>query len=162
MGRKAYRRGITTTSTTLSDLGEIGDFRRVGNKSYKLCYAKASQASKALLMLESTDTTLSSFILQSMVASTDTVYGANDTGASLATGTYFWALVEGPFVVDSTNVDTDADIAVQAELYLNSDKSRMCTTIVSTAISLGHSLAAITSVESLVGTPTVYLKGLGA
>ena len=165
MSRKVFRRAVTETSTTLSDLGEIGDYRREGAKAYRLVYAATTQASKALLCLDSTDTALASYTVQAAPASTAPVYGVNNTGATLASGTYFWCMVEGPYVVDSTILGSDVDIVTEEAIGLNSDKL-LATLVTATSDHItqpcGFAIVAITSTASTQGTPTVLIKGLGA
>lgn len=165
MGRKVFRRSVTTTSTTLSDLGEIGDKRFEGGKTYRLVYAATTQASKALLALDSTDASLTSYTVQAVPASTTPVFGVNDTGGTLASGTYFWALVEGPFTADSTILGTDVDVVTESRLCLNSDKRIASVGTVASdhnVAEVGVAIVAITSVASLMGSKVIYLKGAGA
>ena len=165
MSRKVFRRGVTDTSTTLSDLGEIGDKRFEDGKTYRLVYAATTQIAKAILALDSTDASLASYTVQAVPASNATVYGVNDTGGTLASGTYFWCMAEGPYVVNSTILGSDVDIATEEPLGLNSDK-RLATIVTATSDHLtqacGFALIAITSTASTQGTPTVLIKGLGA
>ena len=165
MARKAFRRSVTTTSTTLKDLGEIGDRRFEGDKTYRLCYAATTQAAKALLCLDSTDPTLTSYILQAAPSHETPVFGVNDTGAALASGTYFWALVEGPYVANSTSLGSDVNIVTEEPIGLNSDKL-LATIVTATSdhatLPCGQALLAITSTATTQGTPTVWIKGLGA
>lgn len=164
MSRKVFRRGVTTTSTTLSDIGEVGDERTIGPKRYRLVYTVATQAAKAILALDSTDAALASFQVQVAPASTSPVFGVNDTGATVAGSTYLWALVEGPFVADSTVLGNVASVAAEAILALDSTmKLGQFTTVASdqNRHQLGHSITSWTSVDSTQGTPTVWLKGMG-
>lgn len=162
MSRKVFRRSVTTTSTTLSDIGEIGDERFEGGKRYRLVYTAVSQAAKAFVALDSGDASLTSWQVQVTPSSTIPTFGVNDTGASIASGTYFWAMVEGPYVVDSTVLGSDADITTEAPLMLNSDV-RIATLIgvATTAYPLptiGQALVSITSVASSQGSKTIYFK----
>lgn len=165
MSRKAFRRSVTETSTALSDLGEIGDERFEDGKTYRLVYAATTQAAKSLLCLDSADATLVSYTVQAAPASNATVFGVNDTGGALASGTYFWCMVEGPYVANSTILGSDVDIATEEPIGLNSDKL-LATIVTATSDHLtqpcGFALVAITSTATTQGTPTVYIKGLGA
>ena len=165
MSRKAFAGGVTDTSTTLSNMGEVGDKRFVGGKTYRLVYAATTQAAKALLALDSTDAAMASYTVQAMPASSAPFWGINDTGATLASGTYFWSLVEGPFVADSTVIGNLSAVTTEKHLAIDSDiKISLMGTVTSNATSpvIGASIAAITSVDSTQGTPTIYIKGLGA
>jgi len=165
MSRKVFRRAVTETSTTLSNLGEIGDVRVEDGKKYRLVYTGTSQAAKALLALDSGDSALASYLVQVAPASTSPVFGVNDTGASIASLTYFWALVEGPYAADSTIIGTDANLSAEQQIGLNSDKRiATITTVTSdhTVHVFGQSIVSVTSVASDMGTKYVFIKGSGA
>ena len=165
MARKVFRRSVTETSTALSNLGEIGDRRFEDGKTYRLVYAATTQAAKALLVLDSTDASLASYTVQAAPASEATVYGVNDTGGVLASGTYFWCMVEGPYVANSTILGSEVDIVAEEPIGLNSDKL-LATLVTATSDhatqACGFALVAITSTASTQGTPTVVIKGFGA
>lgn len=166
MARKVFRRSVTTTSTTLSDLGEIGDRRVEGAKTYRLVYTVATQAAKALLALDSADASLSSFQVQVQPSQYEPMWGVNDTGASIAGSTYFWSLVEGPYVVDSTVLTTLAAVAAESPLFIDADDALGSLTTVASLGGpfpiVGQSLVSIVSVATTQGTPTVLIKGIGA
>ena len=164
MSRKAFRRGATTTSTTLSDLGEIGDKRFEDGKTYRLVYAATTQANQALLYLDSADASLASYQVQAVDASTDAVWCVNATGASLASGTYFWGQVEGPWAATYAAFSTKADNAAESPIFLDAD-TVMGTGLVSGRESFGHTLVSLTSKATDAddaGPYTVYLKCQGS
>lgn len=165
MSRKVFRRAVTETSTTLSDLGEIGDKRFEDGKTYRLVYTVATQADKAILALDSTDASLASYQVQVVPASDSPVFGLNATGASIAGSTYFWCQVEGPFTADSTVIGNLASVDAEKALTLDSDKKIAEISIATSDHDvpiLGQSLVSITSVDSTQGTPVIYLKCMGA
>ena len=165
MARKVFRRGVTTTSTSVTDLGEVGDYRIEGDKKYRLVYTVATQAAKAILQIDSTDASLASYQVQSVAASSSTVFGVNDTGASIAGSTYFWALVQGPWVADSTVLGTDTDLVAEHAIGLNSDKriGKILTVTSDHDTHIwGQAIVAVTSVASLMGNKTILIKCMGA
>jgi hypothetical protein len=164
MSRKAFRRGVTTTSTTLSDLGEIGDKRFEDGKTYRLVYAATTQADDAFLVLDSADAAISSYQVQVAGNSTELVFGVNATGASLASGTYFWAQVEGPWAAGSAKFSTLGTTAAELPLVLNSDLT-MGTVLATNVQPFGTTLVSVsslTSVQDNATTYTVYLKAAGS
>ena len=163
MSRKAFKGGVTDTSTVLTNMGEVGDIRREGAKAYRLVYCATTQANDAILYLDSVDTSLTSFQVQVAVASTDHPFCVNDTGASLASGTYFWGLVSGPWAAEYTAFSTKADLVTEDALYLDAD-AKLGTTVVTNTPSIGQNIIALTSVATDLddaGPYTVYLKLLG-
>jgi hypothetical protein len=164
MAKKVFKTGVTTTSTTLTNMGEIGEERWEGGKKYRLVYTVASKTDKAILALDSTDSALASYTVQYVPASTSPVFGVNDTGGPIPALTYFWCMVEGPHVTNSGFLDSDAAIATESLLMLNSDKRwSQITTVTSLADrpEVGQAILAITSVPSTQGTPTIWVKGMG-
>lgn len=164
MSRKAFSGGVTDTSTVLSNMGEIGDKRFVGGQTYRLVYCATTQAANAILALDSTDAALASYTVQSIPASSSPFWGINATGATLASGTYFWSLCEGPYVADSDLIGNVAAVTTEKYLSIDSDlKMSLMGTVTSdhTSPYVGASIAAVTSVDSTQGTPTIYIKGLG-
>jgi len=126
MSRKVFRRSVTTTSTALADLGEVGDERLEGGKHYRLVYTAASQKDDVFLALASADSSFASF---QVVAATNTVpvFGVNDTGASIAASTYFWALVKGPKLISAYDSDVETgqlggSLTANTALALNTDE----------------------------------------
>lgn len=161
MGRKAFRRGVTTTSTTLSDLGEIGDERFEGGKNYRLVYTVVSHIAKGIVALDSGDASMTSWRVQ-VAESTGRTFGVNDTGASIASSTYFWAMVEGPWVADSTVLGTDVTITAEAPIMLNSDHRVATLVTLATTLNdhpvIGMSLVSIASDATTQTTKTVLIK----
>lgn len=165
MSRKAFSGPVTDTSTVLSDMGEIGDKRFVDGQTYRLVYAATTQAANAILALDSTDATMASYTVQALPASSSPFWGINATGATLASGTYFWSLVEGPYVANSDLMGNLSATTTEKYLAIDSDKKiGLMGTVTSDATSpvVGASIVAVTSVDSTQGTPTIYIKGLGA
>ena len=165
MARKAFRRGVGTTSTTLNDLGEIGDKRFVDGKTYRLVYCATTQANDAILYLDSSDTSITSFTVQVAVTDTDYPFCVNDTGATIASGTYFWGQAEGKWAAEYTAFSTKASCAVESALYMDAD-GKLGTTIASdSSPAVGQSIIALSSLASTLddaGPYTVYIKMLGA
>lgn len=165
MSRKVFRRGVTDTSTTLSDLGEIGDKRFEDGKTYRLVYCATTQANDAILYLDSVDTSLASYQVQVAVTDEDYPFCVNDTGATIASGTYFWGQAEGPWAAEYTAFSTKADIATENPLYMDAD-GKLGTTIASDSTpAVGQSIVSLTSVATNLddaGPYTVYIKMLGA
>jgi hypothetical protein len=164
MSRKVFRRSVTETSTTLSDLGEIGDKRFEDGKTYRLVYTAVSQEDDAILALDSADSALSSYQVQVAPASTSLVFGINATGATIATGSYFWAQVEGYWAAGSAVFDTDADVSAESPLVLNSD-IKVGSVLATDLQPFGTSLVSVTSVSTDKddsSTYGVYLKAGGS
>lgn len=164
MSRKAFRRGVTTTSTTLRDLGEVGDKRFEDGKTYRLVYCATTQANQALLFLDSVDASMASYTVQVAAASTNPVFCVNATGASLASGTYFWGQVEGPWAATYAAFSTKADIVAELPIVLDADKV-MGTTLITSSFEFGQTLVSLTSVATDAddaGPYTVYLKCQGS
>ena len=164
MSRKAFRRGVTTTSTAVTDLGEVGDKRFVDGKTYRLVYTATTQAAQALLHLDSADASLASYQVQVCAASTDSVFCVNATGAALASGTYFWGQVEGPWAATYAAFSTKADNVAESEIVLDADKV-MGTTLVTSSYKFGQTLVSLTSKATDAddaGPYTVYLKCQGS
>lgn len=122
MSRKVFRRGVTETDTTLSNLGEIGDVRFEGGKQYRLVYTIASQADKAFLGWATADGNWGSYSVEAG-ASTKPIVGYNATGASIAATTYFWALQDGSIAVLSG--DLGGAIGASRYVALSSDETFM-------------------------------------
>ena len=165
MSRKAFKGGVTDTSTTLSNMGEIGDRRFVGGKTYRLVYCATTQAEDAILYLDSVDTDLASYQVQACVTATNPAFGVNDTGATIASGTYFWCQSGGPWKGNYTAFSTKASTAAESPLYLDADGKIGSTYSTDNSASIGQSIAALTSVASTLddaGPYTVYLRMLGA
>lgn len=165
MFNQVINTGTITSDPTVS--GSLGMKVNEGLNVFRLVKAGTTIASTpVILQLDSVSSngTLG-YVVEPAHASTVPVYGFNKTGASVSTNEYFWALVEGPVVVDSTVLDSDSDIGANALLYLNSDK-RIASKITATTGQIrevfGQSLASITSVASTQGTPTIMVKCFGA
>jgi len=165
MSRKAFSGGVTTTSTVLSDMGEIGDRRFVGASTYRLVYCATTQTNDAILYLDSADTSITSFTVQVAVTDEDYPFCVNDTGATIASGTYIWGLAEGPWAAEYTAFSTKADIATENPLYMDAD-GKLGTTIASDSTpAVGQSIVSLTSVATDLddaGPYTVYIKMMGA
>ena len=163
MSRKAFKGGVTDTSTTLTNMGEVGDKRFEDGKTYRLVYCATTQADDAFLVLDSVDAALASYTVQAATASTQAVFGVNNTG-SLASGTYFWALCEGKWSAGSAKFSTLATIAAELPLVLNSDLT-MGSTLASNTQPFGTTLVSVSSLTSVTSATTtfdVYVKGIGA
>lgn len=165
MSRKAFRRGVTTTSTTARDLGEVGDRRVVGGKVYRLVYTATTQAEDAILYLDSVDTSLASYQVQVCVTDEDYPFCVNDTGASIASGTYFWGQASGPWAANYTAFSTKADIEAEETIRLDADGKLGTVIATDNSTALGQTIASLTSVATDAddaGPYTVYIKLLGA
>ena len=126
MARKVFRRSVTTTSTSVSDLGEVGDERFEGGKYYRLVYTAAAQVDDGFLAWATADSSWASY---QVVAATNTVpvAGVNDTGASIAASTYFWAMERGPLLVAAYDSDVETgqlggSLTANTGLALNTDE----------------------------------------
>lgn len=126
MSRKVFRQGVTATSTTLSDVGEVGDERFTGGKKYRLVYTAATQIDDGFVAWATADSAWASY---QVVAAVNTlpIAGVNDTGASIAASTYFWAMVEGPLLVAAyeSAVETGqcgGSLTANTGLALNTDE----------------------------------------
>jgi hypothetical protein len=104
MSRKAFRRPVTETSTTLSDIGELGDVRFEDGKHYRLFYTAASIADGNYFTLQTSASGAAGYaVVDAAIASTapNIVMGKNETGGDLAAGSYFWGLQKGPITISS-------------------------------------------------------------
>jgi hypothetical protein len=100
MSFKSYKTGVTVTSTTLADLGGVvtGHIRQEDGKKYILAKAGGTipdgyAASPDISLTAAAEELV--FVTTSATAGTSTVWCINNTGGSIASGTYFWGLVEG-------------------------------------------------------------------
>jgi len=155
MSRKVFRRSVTTTSTTLKDIGEIGDKRFENGETYRLVYTSASLASGAILTYASA-TGSADYEVQTLTAHTQPVYGWNDTGATVPALSYFWALVEGN--ISLTSGLLGAALTGATGVALNSAEKYIDWTSASTSLPCGQSIKAIASNAS----GTIRGRGLGA
>lgn len=114
MGRKVFRRGVTTTSTTLADVGEIGDVRLVDGVSYRLVYTSASLASSGAGLILTLEDQATFEVKAIAVAETQPVYAVNSTGGSVAALSYLWAMTHGPFAITSAMTSNSTIAANQA------------------------------------------------
>ena len=160
MARKVFRRGVTVTSTTLADIGEIGDYRTVGDKKYRLVYTSASLASSgvaAVLTLESQQTWE---VRKISVAETEPVWGVNATGASVPALSYLWAMVDGPLTISSAMTGSNDIVANQA---ITMAAGEVFITWLSTTTTPNPCGTALQSLSSDGSTPIViHFKGQGA
>lgn len=101
MSNVAYKTGVTTTSQTLADLGAgltVGDLRWESGKKYICGEAGAALTDGYALSPDISLTATASalvFVHTDATAGTSGVWCINNTGATIASGAYFWGLVEG-------------------------------------------------------------------
>ena len=117
--KMVFKGAITDTSTVSDTIGELGDLRIEGGKKYRLCKSGATIAAADKWLMLDTDSDYHS--VKPLAAHTNTMFAVNDSGASLAADTYFWALVEGPLTIVSEDHD-QADIAAGVPLMLDSEE----------------------------------------
>jgi len=103
MSLTSYKTGIAVVSTTLADLGSGTDFvpghiRYEHGKEYMLCLSGGTipdgYAAAPDISLTAAASALV-FVTANATAATSGVWCINNTGASIATATYFWGLVKG-------------------------------------------------------------------
>lgn len=156
MGRKVFRRGVTTTSTTLADIGEIGDVRLLDGNKYRLVYTSASLASSgvaAVLTLVSTGTYE---VRKIAVAETEPVYAVNSTGADVPALSYFFAMTEGPLAITSA-MTSNSTVAANQAITMMAGEVFITWTSASTELPCGQACASFAS----NGSGTVLFRGLG-
>jgi hypothetical protein len=91
-----YRRDVSVTSLTASDLGTPGDYRTEGAKVYQLVYANVSLSHGAPYQYESATSGTDGYkvgVVHNTTTKADGVYNAGT--ASCAASTYFWGQVRG-------------------------------------------------------------------
>lgn len=161
-GQKMIHRGaITDTSTVAGYLGATGDYRVEGGKLYQLCLSGTTIASVGVNTWLQLDSVAGStgYTVEELAATTCPVYAVNNSGAAIATATYFWALRRGIYACDSLHVNTTT-VAANSLVVLNSDSVVVAlATTVSTHVPLyriGHTCAALAT----TGGP-IYFVGYG-
>jgi hypothetical protein len=99
----------------------LGELRTdVNGNVYKLCQAGTTVNSKSWLQLDQVSLS-AGYIVEPAYASASPIVGINATGGGVASTGYFWALVRGTATVGIAQYGTDATIASNCFLYLNSD-----------------------------------------
>jgi len=95
MAKHLWRRDVTDTSTTASDIGTPGEIRRESDGSiYRLVYASASMEDGNVFQLHSTSGS-DGYTGGNAWSLSVPVFGVNNTGASVAASAYFFAKIEG-------------------------------------------------------------------
>lgn len=122
MAEGLWRRYVTETSATLSDMGApLGEVREEDGQRWKLCQAGAAIQNKQFVQLDSVSLS-AGYIVEPAYATASPIVGINVAGQSCAENGYLWIKVRGTCTVGADQFGTDATIASAAYLWLNSDK----------------------------------------
>ena len=98
MSNVAYKADLTTTSQTLTDLGEgltVGDIRWESGKQYILAEAGGAIPDGYVATPDISLTETASALVFTVTPADDEVWLVNNTGAEVASGAYFWGLQKG-------------------------------------------------------------------
>ncbi len=118
---KIFRRPVTDTSLTASDLGTPGEYRHESDgRMYQLVQAGSTVAAGAVLQLDAVSASVG-YIVDQAVGSDFPLRGINNSGVSLASSAYFFALVRGSVAAASIAIGSDVTMATNVALQLNSD-----------------------------------------
>ena len=158
--KSVFRGAITDTSTVAGYLGELGDIRIEGGKKYRLCKTGASVAAATKWLMLDTDSDYHS--VKTLAAHTNMIFAVNDSGASIAADTYFWALVEGPLTIVSED-HTAVDIAAGTPIMLDTAE-KVCVladgAVAGVELKFGTSIAQIDSEDT--GDNVIWVRTFGA
>lgn len=98
MSNVAYKTGVDVVSTSLERMGAglvIGDVRRESGKEYMFCLSGGTIPSGYVATPGIAATATASALIMLVTPADDEAWCVNNTGSSIATGTYFWGLVNG-------------------------------------------------------------------
>lgn len=168
MPKTIFRRDVTESSTTESDLGNVGELREeTDGRVYRLVQAGASVADGGIVQLDSVSAS-TGVIVEPPHAELTPIYGANQMGQSVAANGYFFVLVKGTCSVRSADIGSDLSMAAGTPpVGLNSDnRLESISSVVATNSEqvqiYGQFIESVSRASDATTTGRFYIHGLGA
>ncbi len=160
-----FRRDVTESSATESDLGTVGELRyETDGRTYRLVKAGAAVADGQLVQLDSVSGS-TGYTVEGVHLRETPVFGVNQMGQSVAAAGYFFCLVKGTANVRSADFGTDVSCDLVDQIFLNSDDrlESVDTDAQSTILDLpavGQCL--VSRASDATAVQPIYIVGMGA